>query len=1798
MTKIRKKILAIIIIILVFLTYGTKVYAATRRLKGHTELIKSNNAANVVILADWDDLGNSSIRNKINKLLGTNYTTAEQSLAGVVNMGYENHNTYCVQHEASNVVSDMRVKHYFKINGTEMVEHDYCTSKNEGASGGATYNCEENAILAYILANSIDSGECKWSNWTKSSTQVGTNHQNGEMDGPRQLALKKYWNTWLTRMGKKGVMSAGAWKFNSFKEKKYKYETDGNNAVADAKKNYSKYKKAAISATERNVSDVNPAISLTYTGTIDSVVVTAADGTTIPSNKIGFYKDSSYTNASKIYGLENIPKDGTSFYIKNISGKTIKSVNFHVKSNTYQVELWLLESTGYLGGEKLTKSKSTVCQKLITVKDKVVPTEANVTINYKYGSIKINKKDSKTKSLISGVAKFKIKTPTGKYLSGSAGSYNYNHASGTNYSTSGGKITLSELQVMGKYTIEEVQAPTGYKISTKTKSATISTSKPNPSTVVFYNTPDNPPPPPDEETESEDFSITIHKKDGETRKFITSDEAVFMIKTNEGYLSGKEGDYKYNNATKEAAGSKGKYTTTKGKLTLKGLKEGTYTAEEVEAPSRYLRTSTTQSRTISESNPKASAMVFYNTPTGSLSVIKKDSETGMTLKGSQFKIYKQGKGWLTGVNSYNSNKSRAKIYSTDAKGKLKIDGLYYGTYTIEEVTPPPGYILEVQEESIEVTISDSDRDPVEDYENLRKGSITIKKIDEETRQSIEGAGFKIKTSNGWLQGTKATTYKYNASYDTATIYRFNNVYSATDNVSYSKANGLKIDGLDDSTYHFYEVEPPTGYLLKHQEGYNANRGYVDTKKEVTISSEDSKYDQNVTITNVKKVSIEGYVWIDTPTAKSQEYNSLYDSRETKVEGITVRLINKENGKTFETSTFKEEDSNDVKYVFDSRIKYSELEKYYVEFDYSELDMFKTTYKDENGNEYQYSNYIPVAFNATARNGSKAMMKNVAPKDIDLTGIATTYTGQNAINTYGIKKCGTFDEKNLIYSNINLGIKKIPQANYSVSQNLAYAKIDINGFTFTYNYGQLGDNSMVIAPTTNWQKVGTISGYTADIYPSDIAYSVAQTDVNKKIKVFVVYRIDITNTTVYNIPELYEENKLRISSLKNYYDGNRYVLEKVYDLKNNNEITKDFDDWSEGADTTRNGKDVKVATYNLDKYKDGIGKNNTITSFIEFRVKDDAIKKILENPNGIIEEYPTEVESNGYHEYTRKDYSWDLNISANNQLHLTQNDIRSSAAPYLIFREHKDKERTIKGMVFEDEIVTKDGQKLGNGVYDSNENKVENIKVDLIEVPTGVTDLRQLSAENIKKLNPAIRYPKDATNKPKATNDAINTDKGGNYNLVGVVPGRYFLRFTYGDGTQKICDTSGKEIKTIVGKNYKSTVVKEVNAKAALNGGTEEEWYRDMDENIKASVALDNLNTRKIANESAEGKSDVMASTAKMSITVENNADKIFDMPKNTNSNSSQVTLSDSKDSKETIYAKYLNTIKAENTFNGLSFGIVEVPKQDAEIQKLITNVKLTNTQGNVLYNGNPETVASQGVVALSDLDNKKNGGSTYVKAEVQEESLYGTNLELTYEVKITNKSDINYYNNRYYWFGEKDENKEVTLTPTDVKDYLDETLTYVAEKSDKDRIVSKGTKTIVTEDEKNAKAEELDLTKWTPLFTNKITNRDARHPTSDNVKIVAQRILSNQDDDMEIVSRAEIKGIERTPDPNDTETQKVEQVRIAPKVVHTNGMVKATFTITPPTGENRSITTIYAIAGIISLIILSTGIVIIKKKVL
>ena len=299
-----------------------------------------------------------------------------------------------------------------------------------------------------------------------------------------------------------------------------------------------------------------------------------------------------------------------------------------------------------------------------------------------------------------------------------------------------------------------------------------------------------------------------------------------------------------------------------------------------------------------------------------------------------------------------------------------------------------------------------------------------------------------------------------------------------------------------------------------------------------VKPEENKEEKSVEfeIKNLQKISINGYVWIDVERTKANSYNSLYDEdvdengkKEERVKGVTVNLKNKATGKTIATTTT----NDNGEYVFDKPFYDDELKNHYVEFNYNGVKV---------GNK-DISKYIPVAFNSTnvneiKNNGSRALMNDVATKDVELSGIATTYKGTEKESTYGLGHGGNLfsklskiegDTETLNY--INLGLKEIPEVPFEVYENLANVKIGIKGYNYTYIYGQEGDRNKVAAPIVRWQNQ---DAYTRKIYPSDILYE--STKADEMLSVNVTYNIDITNTTNLQIEELYKEQQLFIKNL--------------------------------------------------------------------------------------------------------------------------------------------------------------------------------------------------------------------------------------------------------------------------------------------------------------------------------------------------------------------------------------------------------------------------------------------------------------------------------------------------------------------------------------------------------------------------------------------------------------------------------------------------------------------------------------------
>lgn len=1064
------------------------------------------------------------------------------------------------------------------------------------------------------------------------------------------------------------------------------------------------------------------------------------------------------------------------------------------------------------------------------------------------------------------------------------------------------------------------------------------------------------------------------------------------------------------------------------------------------------------------------------------------------------------------------------------------------------------------------------------------GSLYITKSDAETQEQLNGAGFKIyKNGSGWQQGNTAP-YSYVEDINQATEYTMDN-NNKTDYIqfkeydgsfdSYKGKNVLKISGLKSGVYHVYETKSPTSnpidkYKLELQNGYDREKGYVDTGFEAKIGKDTSdgySWEQVLGISNIQIISISGYVWKDlVPESKLTDTNNLWDTNEERISGVTVRLMKKGNPPTEVATTTT---GNDGSYVFKDLISRYSLKDHYIEFNY---------------NGTNYKKYIPVAFGATSTNGSKAIVQNMPEYDRDFEGIATTYKGTNDSvkeSQYGLDKCGTFNANARTLENINLGIKEVPKPEYDIRENIATVKITMKGFTYTYVYGGERGESRIYAPQVTYQNKNDITAYRHSFYPTDIAYD--KTKNTEELKAEVKYRIDVKNTENMNLESTYKEETMYLKQLVNDFDVNRYTLAD--------------DNWTAGQVTTdSNGNKKQTATIKenyLNTIYDqtlGIVPENKITAYINFSVNHDAILDILNHPDGIAEGFPTEAAATAYHKYTRNDYSWDNNI-LKGQTHYTEDDKRSTDAPYLIFTLGKD--RTITGKVFEDKVVTDNGEKLGNGTNEQGESAVKGVKVELLDATKDeIADVTKLSVSNLYTAEGEESAPRKEVSKTAI----VDTDENGNYILKGVVPGYYILRYTYGDGTQEYTDSNGNKIsvdveskirntdgqeKTVYAKDYKSTIVTSQVAKNALENSNENTytWYRKL-EGENYSVAIDSLNERKALNNDKENniiddskentkeneKVIIDAGTAKMYLGIENN-----------------------KDDKETEDVEVEDNVQKEeykNEINGINFGIIEQPIQQAKVEKVITYVTLTNSQNNVVFDGNPENAKMQGV---SDLDNQQNGGSIYVRAEVLEDIIYSSKLELDYEIRVTNVSDVNYYEDNYYLYGDKNGAHEITLKVNEVTDYLDETLKYLPEKSDKDR-VSTEIKSMKLDDRN---VQVLKLNKWDDvLFTNKLNDNSRK--TTDKVTIVAERTLSREDKDMEIINEAEITGTKHATETGNTEEEKL---KIAPSEVHTNGRVKVVTSITPPTGENKQLGVYYAIAGIVTLVLLSAGIVIIKKKI-
>ena len=355
--------------------------------------------------------------------------------------------------------------------------------------------------------------------------------------------------------------------------------------------------------------------------------------------------------------------------------------------------------------------------------------------NYPLNSLVIKKTDAITSEMLEG-AVFEVRKVS-EDISGNSGTI-----IGRYTTDSSGIIVITGLEA-GAYIIEEVQAPANYLISENSKQqAWLKADGTSVVEVTFANYPYG--------------SLLITKVDAVTNKPLSN--AKFKVTTGDGTAVGT---------------GNGVFTTdSNGEILIPNLKPDSYVVTETEAPEGYVKD--TEPQTIQIGTDGGTYKVqFQNQPIGSLVILKKDADNGNPLSGAQFKVT-TSKGAVVGTNN--------GIFTTDSNGYITITNLEKGSYIVEEVKAPDGYVLEEQSKTIEV---DFGKTYTLEFTNKKMTSLVIKKVDSISGEPLVGAKFVVEKQNGEHVGEYTTD-------NTGTIL---------------------LPTLDPDWYVVRETKAPEGYIL-------------------------------------------------------------------------------------------------------------------------------------------------------------------------------------------------------------------------------------------------------------------------------------------------------------------------------------------------------------------------------------------------------------------------------------------------------------------------------------------------------------------------------------------------------------------------------------------------------------------------------------------------------------------------------------------------------------------------------------------------------------------------------------------------------------------------------------------------------------------------------------------------------------------------------------------------------------------------------------------------------------------------
>ena len=863
--------------------------------------------------------------------------------------------------------------------------------------------------------------------------------------------------------------------------------------------------------------------------------------------------------------------------------------------------------------------------------------------------------------------------------------------------------------------------------------------------------------------------------------------------------------------------------------------------------------------------------------------------------------------------------------------------------------------------------------------------------------------------------------------------------------------------------------------------------------------------------------------------------SLKEYQRTDAEG---KMVGNEIATTTTSELGKYSEIYGGEYLF-TDVEISKLSNYYIEYEYNGLK------------------YKSVIVNTSAQNGSKAtdeIETNIMDKKfarVDSTGnnevsiknsnsteitklgygqtqnnVATPNFESNSITTVHANTKDTNykisytndDYKNGVTEirNINLGLYQKEQADLSLTQDLENINVGVNGYWHIYKYAKRNLSD---------------SGY------------------NKNDKntwnVGVKFKNSYTGTyrrAIYKADYEYEKADDRDKELKMYLTYKIAITNESSYLTKVNNIVDYFDNRytligvGTGLDT-QNNITGNINVQAIEKYKDNYQKciinTNTIINsgesnyiYIQFRVERSGILSIMNNDELMI----NRAEINSYTVYKDNNGNTVAAIDRDSvpgnakieNINTFEDDTDSAPAIQL---ELKD-DRKITGTVFVDSTTgeLKTGEiRQGNGQFDNGENTIAGVKVTLHELNNSIGDIE------------------------------TTTDANGNYEISGYIPGQYTITYTWGDKDYKV-------------QYYKGTVYD------SSRDQNNKEWYKDAVDTRKTD-AIDNYDERKaIDKEVANITNHTVGEEVSKAYNGEQSAITITKM------NSVTPTMEFGVEYETTITDGTAD--KVEFIVKNVDFGIVERARQQLDLQKRVSTFKVTLANGQVLADAKvTEDGKLEGTTNHMTYMGPSTSGNGYVKLETDDELIEGATLNITYQIKAINQSEVDYMSENYYKYGIKEGNI-ATLTPSAVVDYLDKNLGFVEDNN-------RDWKQITSEDLEKLNAVKVGDTEYLNnkkiLYTEATTK--ALKPTETvSVGLNVSKLLTSSED-LTFNNDAEVARI--TPPGNPPVVPPK-----YPPVVPAEDII-----IVPSTGANMNYL-LPIIVGMVSLVILGVGVFVIKKKVI